>query len=135
MDEQNNNTGSKPQEGLNNKITQKYGLSTTNKVIMAIMFILIVALTIYVIAENQKEVPVTQCTGNELNNSFNTGYSAGYNEGIGYAVNETAKMILTYSQNCSIVKMNYSNNIFGFVDVTCIAKPDELIKLQKLVVG
>jgi hypothetical protein len=49
-------------------------------------------------------------------------YDDGFNSGIGYGVNLSIQRMLYYAQNCSVVRINYSNNIYGFVDATCIVK-------------
>lgn len=74
----------------------------------------------------------------DLNSSYNVGYSRGYNSGIGYAMNQSTNYtkgfdlgielgmnntilgLLHYAQNCSVVRVNYSNNVYGFIDATCV---------------
>jgi hypothetical protein len=110
---------------------EKYKLSIAHKILGVIFIVIISALTIYIMIQNYEECPEYPIC--DLNNSFNTGYSNGYNDGVGYAVNRTAEQILAYSRNCSIVSMNYSNNVFGFIDVTCINNPDAMANLKLLV--
>ena len=58
-------------------------------------------------------LPNTSVNGSSL---FDEGYSAG----IGYGVNMSIQRMLYYAQNCSVVRINYSDKIYGFVDATCV---------------
>lgn len=49
-----------------------------------------------------------------------SGYQAGYVAGTDYGVNVSILSMLHYAQNCSVVRINYSNNIYGFIDATCV---------------
>jgi hypothetical protein len=70
----------------------------------------------------------------DINNSYNSGYSSGYNDGVNYSytkgyadgtqygLNASILGLLYYAQNCSVATVNYSGQIYGFVDATCVVE-------------
>lgn len=47
-------------------------------------------------------------------------FDDGFTSGVGYGLNMSIQRMLYYAQNCSVVRINYSDNIYGFIDATCV---------------
>ncbi len=44
-----------------------------------------------------------------------------YLTGAEYGMNYSINSLLYYAQNCQIVNVNYTNTVYGFIDVSCLA--------------
>lgn len=57
------------------------------------------------------------CPNVSINSS---NFDAGFNSGVEYGLNMSVQQMLYYAQNCSVVRINYTGNVYGFVDATCV---------------
>lgn len=84
-------------------------------VFMVLLIVFLFSFIVYVLSYNAglDNCPVSNIS---MNDSFNRGFVSGTD----YGVNISILSMLHYAQNCSVVRINYSNNIYGFVDATCV---------------
>jgi hypothetical protein len=54
-------------------------------------------------------------------------YNQGYAVGTEYGVNVSIQQMLYYAQNCSVVRINYTGKIYGFVDATCVVRLNQTV--------
>jgi hypothetical protein len=102
--------------GVKPKIVVGWG-SLVVFLLMVLGLLVVIGLIFY-----QKGVDSVPVSNFSVNDSYNLGYSTGYNSGVGYAVNATINSLLYYARNCSVATINYSSQVFGFVDATCISR-------------
>jgi hypothetical protein len=85
-------------------------MDKTTKV-MIISSVVIAFLIIVIFMQYYKQPVSLNCTDVQ---------TLAYKDGVGQGLNLSVQALLYYSQNCSIATINYSNSIYGFVDVHCI---------------
>lgn len=91
-------------------------------IIIVYLFMVLVMMVLIGLIFYQKGVDSVPVSNVSFNDSYNSGYVVGYNSGVDYAVNATINSLLYYAHNCSVATINYSSQIYGFVDATCIKR-------------